>query len=362
MEKAIISGIQQIGVGVNDIKEAWKWYISAFGVDVRIFDDENVADLMAQYMGGKPREKRAVLAINLQGGGGFEIWQHTGREPQKPKFEVQLGDLGIFAAKIKCKDVKKTYEYYQTIGIETLNGLTTDPDGKETFFLKDPYNNFFQLVENNSWYRKERKHTGGTYGAIIGVSNIEESKKVYSSILGYDEVIYDVSDNFNDFNDLPGGKNRFRRILLSHSKPRQGGLSKLLGPSVIELVQVEDRSPKKIYEGRYWGDPGFIHLCYDINGMKILEEECQNNGFTFTVNSEEKHNRKDSFEMGEAAGHFSYIEDPDGTLIEFVETHKIALIRKLGWYLNVKKRNPFKPLPDWMLKASRFNRVKFKKD
>ena len=46
--------------------------------------------------------------------------------------------------------------------------------------------------------------------------------------------------------------------------------------------------------------------------------------------------------MGEAAGHFAYIEDPDGTLIEFVETLKIPIIKKLGWYINLEKRAPEK--------------------
>ena len=40
------------------------------------------------------------------------------------------------------------------------------------------------------------------------------------------------------------------------------------------------------------------------------------------------------------AGGFVYIEVPDGTLIEFVETHKIPVMKKLGWYLNLRKRNP----------------------
>ena len=61
--------------------------------------------------------------------------------------------------------------------------------------------------------------------------------------------------------------------------------------------------------------------------------------------------------MGEAAGHFAYIEDPDGTLIEFVETHKIPILKKIGWYLNLRNRKRESPLPDWLLKALRFNRV-----
>jgi hypothetical protein len=62
--------------------------------------------------------------------------------------------------------------------------------------------------------------------------------------------------------------------------------------------------------------------------------------------------------MGEAAGHFSYIEDPDGTLIEFVETHKVPILKKIGWYLNLRKRNPKKHLPDFIVKMLGFGKVK----
>ena len=62
--------------------------------------------------------------------------------------------------------------------------------------------------------------------------------------------------------------------------------------------------------------------------------------------------------MGEDAGHFSYIEDPDGTLIEFVEAHKLPIFKKWGLFINLKKRKHKKPLPDWMLKTMSFNRVR----
>ncbi|MSP70157.1 MAG: VOC family protein, partial [Bacteroidetes bacterium] len=83
--------------------------------------------------------------------------------------------------------------------------------------------------------------------------------------------------------------------------------------------------------------------------MKTL---CESKGHPFTVDS------ASSFDMGEAAGHFTYIEDPDGTLIEFVETHKVPVLKKIGWYLNLKSRKAEKPLPNWMVKAMAMNRVK----
>jgi len=45
-------------------------------------------------------------------------------------------------------------------------------------------------------------------------------------------------------------------------------------------------------------------------------------------------------------------------LIEFVETKRIPIMKKLGWYLDLSKRDALKPLPNWMLKALKFNRVK----
>lgn len=163
-----------------------------------------------------------------------------------------------------------------------------------------------------------------------------------------------MSDTFDDLDGIPGGDLKFRRVLLRHSKLRDGGFSKLFGPTEIELVQVLDkrRTPKKIFEDRYWGDLGFIHLCFDVQGMDALKAECESKGFPFTVDS------ANSFDMGDAAGRFTYIEDPDGTWIEFVETHKVPVAKKLGLFIDMTKRDPKKPLPNWMLRAFSINRMK----
>ena len=77
MNNVIICGIQQVGIGVSNLKEAWKWYKENFGMDVRVFEEKAQAGLMKIYTGGKTRSRHAALALNLQGGGGFEIWQYT---------------------------------------------------------------------------------------------------------------------------------------------------------------------------------------------------------------------------------------------------------------------------------------------
>jgi catechol 2,3-dioxygenase-like lactoylglutathione lyase family enzyme len=351
MSNIVISGIQQVGIGVANMPEAWKWYREQFGVDIRIFEEEAEAPFMIPYTGGKVRRRHATLALNMQGGGGFEIWQYKDRTPEAPKVPALLGDYGIFAVKIKSRNVKENYQHYVAQGLD-VTPLDKDPAGNDSFFVRDPYNNYFQIVSGNSWFSTEKKLTGAAYGALIGVSDIEKSKIFYRDILGYDEVVYDFTTSFSDLSSVPGGKNTHRRVLLRHSKSREGAFSRVLGDSVIELFQVSGRKAESIFANRFWGDLGFIHLCFDINGMSPLRDKCTAAGHPFTVDS------SSSFDMGEAAGHFSYIEDPDGTLIEFVETHKVPIMKKLGLYLNLRKRDPKKSLPTFMLKALSLNRVK----
>ena len=222
MKGYVISGIQQMGIGVLNLKEAWDWYINHFGMDCRVFEEEAEAKLMLPYTGGEPRRRHAVLALNLQSGGGFEIWQYKGREPLTIKDAIRIGDLGIIACKMKTKDIQSTFSSFRVKGLRVPATTSADPSGKMTFFMKDLYGNLFQLVEATDWFRNEKKMTGGSYGAVIGVSDIEKSRVVYSDILGYDDVVYDKTGIFPDLAGLPGGDMKCHRVLLRRSKSFAG--------------------------------------------------------------------------------------------------------------------------------------------
>lgn len=358
-----ISGIQQVGIGVGNVHEAFRWYRQHFGMDVPIFEEAAVAGLMLPYTGGEPQARHAILALNMQGGGGMEIWQYTGRTPVPSAFRPQIGDLGIGIAKIKCRDVWACFHDLRKRGATMLTNPVPRPDGQEHFFVQDPWGNPFEVVGATDWFSTDsgslffpgktpRRLTGGVYGAVLGVSDMDRSVRFYADVLGYSKVVYDQSGEFDDWHGMEGGFGRYRRVLLRHPERRKGPFSRLLGDSEMELVQSLDRVPRKIFENRFWGDLGYIHLCFDIMGMAEMKERCAALGHPFTVDS------SGSFDMGEAAGYFSYIEDPDGTLIEFVETHKIPILKKIGWYLDLRRRSrPEQPLPTWMLRALGLSRV-----
>ncbi len=348
--KRLINGIQQVGIGVEDAHAAFEWYKKYFGFNTVVFEDVAEASLMHRYTGGQVHQRYAVLAMNMQGGGGLEIWQYTSRKPKAPNNDIVLGDLGIFAVKIKCKNVVALYQYYKKEKINIVSSIAANPVGGKHFFIRDPFNNLFQLVEDDYWFQDKGELTGGVCGAIIGVSNMQTAMQFYRDTLDYKTKLFQATQQFEDLAELPGGNTNSNRTILKNTPSFCGAFSKLLGPTTIELVEVKTGEIKKIFEDRYWGDLGFIHVCYDVCSMQTHQNICAEHGRPLTVNS------GDSFEMGDAAGQFGYNEDPDGTLIEYVETHKVPILKKLGWYLDLHKRKNSKALPDWMVKCMGFSK------
>lgn len=349
-----IHGIQHLGAGVPDHASAWKWYRKFIGLDIPFFNDEAAAPLMDIYTNNKTITKRAAMVTNIQGGCAMEVVCPTSFKASPAKIEHQLGDLGIYIGMIKANSVEKTFDFYKKNGANVISEILTMPNGWKTFYVKDPQGLLFQVVPGDKWFTTGKHITGGIAGCSIGVSDIEKSKTLYSDILGYDKVVYDETNTFSDWKNLNGASGKYRRVLLTQSKPSGGGFTKLSGDTYIELVQeISDRIPVKIYADRIWGDIGFVHLGFDVRGMNDLGKKLNTAGFGFTCDT------KDVLSMGENTKvHCTYIEDPDGTWIELIEVYKIPIIEKLGLFLNVEKRPANQPLPNWMLKALKFSRVK----
>lgn len=348
-----INGIQHIGVGVLDSDVSQKWYRKFLGMDIPMFDGVAAAPLMDVYTHHETITKRATMILNLQGGCAMEVVNPTSFQPRKVAFPIELGDIAIYINQVKARDVKAAYAYFKENGAVLLSEVVQMPDGGATFYAEDPNGLIFQVVQGKSFYTRTRHVTAGPNGCVIGVTDVDRSLKLYAEILGYDQVIYDETAVFGDFKSLPGGDKTFRRIRLTQSNPPGGGFAKVTADTYIELIQAMDYTPRKVWKGRIWGDVGFVHVGLDVRGMKALGQELAEKGFGFTCDTQ------DTLDMGGTTRvHCTYIDDPDGILIEMIEVYKIPIIEKLGIFLNVEKRDPLKPLPDFMLKALRFSRVK----
>ena len=347
---ALISGIQQVGVGVQNVPDAWKWYRQVLGFDVPVFDEKAEAPLMTKYTGGNVHQRHALLAINMGGGGGLEIWSFTSRTSELTPFQLELGDIGINAIRFKTQNIKKAHEWVKSKSKAPVGPIAQLPQG-EGFWGNDPYGNIFQVTTDYTWFQKTDNPIGGVAGVVIGVTDIDRAVPFYQSLLQPLDTVYDVTGTFDDLPGAASGQ-KYRRMLLRKPFTGEGAFSKLLGDTQIELIQALDRTPKKIFENRFWGDCGYIHLCFDTLDMDTLKSRLEAKKYPLTIDSGV------SFGMESAAGRFAYLEDPDGTLIELVETHKVPILKKVGWFLDLRKRKTQKPLADWMLKTMGFGRVK----
>ncbi|MEN9333696.1 MAG: hypothetical protein RLY35_876 [Bacteroidota bacterium] len=348
---ARVNGMQHIGLAVSDMDKFLPLYRKLFGLDIPFFDSVQPAPLMDVYTHQKTITKRASMVLNLQGGCAIEVIQPTSFVPRSNLNVFEWGDIGINYIHFKSRDVHRAQSHAKQC-VDQVSEVLARPDERPAFYLQDPDGNWFQVTSDDRWYTNSGHPIGGVMGCAIGVSNIDESMKLYADVLGFDQVVYDTTGTFEEWKSFPGGDATFRRVLLQPSKPTGGGFAKVTGINHIELIQVLTRTPKKIFKGRIWGDLGFVHLGLDVKGMKTLEKQLSEKGFPFTCDSQ------NALSMGNTKVHCVYIDDPDGVLIEMIEVYKVPIMEKWGIFLNVEKRDPLKPLPDFMLKALRFSRIK----
>lgn len=344
--------MQHIGVAVQDMDASLKYFRKIFGMDIPFFDSVQPAPLMDCYTHGKTITKRASMIINLQGGCAMEVIRPTTFEPRKANFQIKVGDLHVFQVHMKARDIRSMHAHCKNNGAFNVSEIQLNPAQENVFDLTDLDGNFFRVEPTFECYREMGHVSNGVAGCSIGVTDIDSSLKLYSNLLGYDEVVFDRKGTFNDWGHLPGGKEQYRRIRLKQSAPTGGGFARVMGATFIELVQALDRIPARTFQGRIWGDSGFVHLGLDVKGMKKLGANLSAEGFPFKCDS------NDALSMGQTKVHCTYIDDADGTLIELIEVYKVPIVEKWGVFLNVEKRDPLKPLPNFMLKALRFSRIK----
>ena len=322
----LVGGIQQVGIGVEDAEVAFQLYKKAFGFRVRVFDDKAAACHMTRYTGGSVHKRRAILSVNPNGGGGFEIWQYTDRTPLKPREPVGLGDRGIVAVIIRCYDLETG----------TAQLLATGFKQEGATWFRCPLGHLFHLsLVGGRPYRA--MPFGGVDGVVLGVADLPQARTFYHSVLGipFDPIVIELPHA-----PLEGLSGYFRN-------PEKAPFSHWYGDFRIKLVQAGPQA-ENVYHNRYWGDCGFIHLCLDVVKFQMFKGDLNGNNVQMTVDSGA------SFKMGASAGRFGYSEDPDGSLIEWVEVHELPIIPRLGVKIRFGKATPRAISRHWIRQVIRF--------
>ncbi len=367
----MIHAIQQLGLGVFNKQRALAWFARILGFRTVIFSDQGEAAFMTRYTGGELCHRHAALLLNSRGGSGLEIWQHSSRKPLPQPENMSLRSTGLLIGKLRCKGLDLLVDRLRQDSepsLRIIGGINKRPTGERCCYFT-VFGTWFQLIEGGHFFAEsnDASFCAGISGVAIGVSDMESSLSFYRKLLGYGHVLQDKKDDewddWKGFCDLHKNNNGcFRRVVLQREHSESGLYAKFFGVGEIELIEavqnpIEElrenireglnlENASHVYAGRCWGDPGLIHLCFDVGKMKHLAIYCAQQGHPFTVDSGAA-----PFAMGSSAsGHFAYLEDPDGSLIEFVETYRIPLFRKLG--LSLRVQNKSRALPSWLLRIA----------
>jgi len=321
----MINSIQHIGIGVEDRESSFEFYGKGMGFSVPISNHTGNCSGVLPII-EKDETRKVIIALNPYGGGLLEIFQYTSKKPKPPPKEIDLTYNGYLFYGLAVKNINKALEKVkQHNGIVICSHDYFTPlqnHNWKTAVFKDRDGIIVTMLEypgSRVGHGSGRSKIGGVEYVAIGVSNLKQSLEFYTRILGYDEVVYVYEGTAPEWENLFGKGRKIKRALLRRSAKPHGMFRYFLHGGMIELMEVEGNIGKHNFEGRKWGDIGFMELCFDVNNIDDVLEKVTRKGAEIAVPP-----YKQDLGLNTMAT-FSYIKDPDGSLIEFADVQSLPV-------------------------------------
>lgn len=156
----------------------------------------------------------------------------------------------------------------------------------------------------------------------IGVSDVEASLAFYAG-LGFVDVVFDYTGPLGGLEQVSGhDATEARVVYLRSANPT------VLGRSGIKLVQIVSRPQPPLPDGFAYGEPGICEVCIHVKDYVEFHERLMAAGHRELMAPNDQVLDPYQTHCG-----LSYVEDPDGAKIEFIEWSSL----ESGW--------PYEPGP-----------------
>jgi len=150
----------------------------------------------------------------------------------------------------------------------------------------------------------------------VGVSDMDASVRFYAG-LGFVDVVFDHTGELGGLAAVTGHPStRARVVYLRSATPT------VLGRSGIKLVQIMDRPQPPLPDGFAYGEPGVCEVCIHVKDYEEFHRGLVESGHTVLMEPNDQ-----ILEPYDTHCGLSYVEDPDGAKIEFIEWRSL----ESGW-------------------------------
>ncbi len=321
----MLNGIQHVGIGVTDRDRSFTFYNNALGFSVPMSKSTDTCSGMLPVL-GKDETRNVVIALNPHGGGLVEIFQYISREPVPIPDNVDFTCNGYLFYGLKVRNIYKSLERIKHYGGEVVTRpmpFTPMKDKKwKTAVFRDLdgiYGIVLEYPQSTVGYGRGSAKIGGIEYVAVGVSDLKRSVDFYSTVLGYNDIIYNYEGPAPEWEKLYGPSKKIKRTLMQRSAKPQGLFKHFLRGGMIELIEVEGGNTKHNFDGRKWGDIGFMEICFDVDDIQQTLKQTEKMGIPVAVPLH-------SQDMGlNTQATFAYIRDPDGSLLEFTDIKRLPV-------------------------------------
>lgn len=150
----------------------------------------------------------------------------------------------------------------------------------------------------------------------VGVSDMEASLRFYAE-LGFRDVVFDYTGPLGGLSEVTGQDHTEARVVYLRSVAPT-----VLGRSGIKLVQLTSRDQPGQPDGFAYGEPGICEVCIHVQDYETFHDSLVESGHRVLMDPNEQILDPYKTHCG-----LSYVEDPDGAKIEFIEWHSL----QSGW-------------------------------
>lgn len=312
-----VNAIQHIGIGVKDTDKTLAFY-RELGFSVKLNDMTGPNPGMKPVL-GDVLDMRLTMVMNLGGGGVIETVEHTSTPIRPHPAPVRWGDLGYFGAGFRAHNLPAIVEKLKAKGLKFETPvLTWQTSAGQTWrqtFLKDPDDLLVHLLELPE-DRDRKPRVCGLNHVLAGVRDLDRSQRFFAEMAGFDRVLHEFEGRLPELDGLSDGPVTMKMRVLERSAGCTSPFKVLYG-GMLFLVQVTDRAPRVIFEGRRWGDIGLMEFALDGSDLDRVFQSYMAKGAPQVI-------PPTFMDMGTGSqGRFCYVSDPDGNIMETVEVQKV---------------------------------------